>query len=364
MGVSEPIRVGLLGAARIAQRAIVAPARDTGARLVAVAARDRQRAEEFASEHGVERVLDTYADVIADPEVEAIYNPLANGLHAPWNLAAIAAGKHVLTEKPFASNADEAAEVRDAAAAAGVVAVEAFHYLFHPVMQRMFDLVDSGELGELRKVEATTIIPAPEPDDPRWSLPLAGGALMDVGCYGVHAQRMLAPWGGGAPVLVAARGEQHEDHPGVDEWLDADLEFPNGATGTMRCSMAGAGGGARLTLRVVGDRGEATAMNFVIPHLDDRVIVRTIVGDRVEQLGDRPSYSFQLEAFAARLRDGEPLPIDADDAVANMALIDECYRAAGFDPRPRYEPASEPEAGTDEAPADEAGEPAQASEAS
>lgn len=120
----EPLRIGVLGAARIAESAIVTPARTVGARLVAVAARDRGRAETFAAAYGVERVLDSYADVIADPEVEAVYNPLANGLHAPWNLAAIAAGKHVLSEKPFAADAAEAQEVRDAGVRAGVVVVE------------------------------------------------------------------------------------------------------------------------------------------------------------------------------------------------------------------------------------------------
>ena len=111
----EPLRIGVLGAARIAERAIAVPARATGNRLVAIAARDRARAEDFARTHGVERVLPSYADVLADPEVEVVYDPLPNALHGPWNLAAVAAGKHVLSEKPFASNAAEAAEVRDAA---------------------------------------------------------------------------------------------------------------------------------------------------------------------------------------------------------------------------------------------------------
>src|SRR4028118_1064901 len=114
----EPLRVGVLGTARIAEAAIVVPAHATGTRLVAVAARDRTRAEAFAAQHGVEKALDSYAEVLADPEVEAIYNPLPNGLHAPWNLAAIAAGKHVLSEKPLAADADEAREVRAAGRAA------------------------------------------------------------------------------------------------------------------------------------------------------------------------------------------------------------------------------------------------------
>jgi predicted dehydrogenase len=143
----EPLRIGVLGAARIAALAVVGPAHTTGDRLVAVAARDRRRAEAFAAAHGVERVLDTYAEVLADPEVEVVYNPLANGLHGPWNLAAIAAGKHVLTEKPSASNATEAREVRDAATAAGVTFLEGFHYLYHPVTRRLHELLAAGELG-------------------------------------------------------------------------------------------------------------------------------------------------------------------------------------------------------------------------
>ncbi len=331
--MTEPIRLGVLGAARIAGRAIVTPAKDTGARLVAIAARDRKRADEYAEEHGIERVLDSYADVIADPEVEAIYNPLPNGLHGPWNLAAVQAGKHVLSEKPFASNAEEAVEVRDAAEAAGVVVLEGFHYLFHPVTQRLHELLESGELGELREVETVMVTPAPPADDVRWSLPLAGGAMMDLGCYGLHAHRMLASWGGGEPTLVAARGDEREGSPEVDQWLDADLEYPNGATGIARCNMAGQV--LRMSCRILGSRGQATAANFVLPHLDDRVLVVTPAGDRIEQLGTTTSYTYQLEAFAARLRDDTPLPIDADDAVANMQLIDECYRTAGFEPRPR-----------------------------
>ena len=114
----EPLRIGVLGAARISEHAIALPAELTGTRLVAVAARDSARAQSFARQHGVERVVDSYEALVEDPEVEAIYNPLANGLHGPWNLRAIAAGKHVLTEKPFASNVAEARTVRDAAEAA------------------------------------------------------------------------------------------------------------------------------------------------------------------------------------------------------------------------------------------------------
>lgn len=333
MTFMEPLRIGVLGAARIAENGIVTPARLTGARLVAVAARDRSRAEAFAATHGVERVLDSYADVVADPEVEAIYNPLANGLHPAWNLAAIAAGKHVLSEKPFAADAAEAEEVRDAGARAGVVVVEGFHYLYHPVTTRLHELLATGELGDLERIETTMVIPPPPPDDPRWSLPLAGGALMDLGCYSLHAQRVIAPWGGGEPSLVGCRGGERAGLPGIDEWVDADLAFPSGATGLARCHMAGEA--REMTYRIVGSSGAAMVANFVLPHLDDRLFVTTAVGDRVEHLGTRSSYTYQLEAFTAFVREGVPMPTDSDDAVATMRLIDQCYGAIGLQRRPR-----------------------------
>jgi predicted dehydrogenase len=329
----EPLRIGLLGAARISEHAIVGPARTTGHRLVAIAARDRNRAADYASKHGVERVHDSYADVLADDTVEVVYNPLANGLHGPWNLAAIRAGKHVLTEKPFASNAAEAREVRDAALAAGVVVMEGFHYLYHPVTRRLHELLDSGELGELRAVEVDMLMFAPDAGDPRWSYELAGGALMDLGCYSLHAHRALAPWAGGPPKLVDARGGPRTGLPEVDEWLDVELEFPGGATGLARCHMAA--DEWRFSCRIVGTHGEATAVNFVGPHFDDRVTITTRTGTRTEELGRRSSYTYQLEAFAAHVRDGNPLKNDVDDAVETMQLIDDCYRAAGFPPRPR-----------------------------
>lgn len=326
------LRIGVLGAARISGRAIVAPARTTGDRLVAVAARDPARAAEFAAEHRVERVLDSYRSVVTDPEVEVVYNPLANGLHARWNLAALGAGKHVLSEKPFASNAAEAREVRDGAVAAGVAVLEGFHYLHHPVTRRLHSLLDEGELGALRHVEVRIAMPAPPDSDPRWSFELAGGSMMDLGCYALHSSRMLARWAGGSPWVVSARGGERTGRPGVDEWIEAELAYPSGATGLARCDMAA--DGWRATCRVVGERGEATALDFILPHLDDRVVVTTAAGGREEQLGRRSSYLYQLEALRSHLRGGAPLPIDVHDAVATAELIDEVYAAAGFPPRP------------------------------
>jgi predicted dehydrogenase len=330
----EPLRIGVLGAARISERSIVGPARATGTRLVAVAARDRGRAEGFARSHGIERVLDSYADVVADPEVEAIYNPLANSLHAPWNKAALLAGKHVLTEKPFASNTVEAAQVRDVARDRSLVLFEGFHYLYHPLMQRLMSLLADGELGTLRHVESTMFMSAPPADDPRWSLALAGGSLMDLGCYALHAQRVLGDFAGGEPTLLDARGAERDGSAGVDAWADADLEFPSGATGQARCSMTS--DHWDMSLRVIGSAGQAYIPDFLYQKYDDRIIITSAAGERTEHCGDATSYTYQLRAFIDAVHRGAPYRTGADDAVATMALIDGCYRSIGLQPRPSY----------------------------
>jgi predicted dehydrogenase len=333
MSVSgEPLRIGVLGAARISALSIVGPAAATGHRLVAVAARDRGRAEAFAEEHGVERAVDSYDDLINDPEIDVVYNPLPNGLHGPWNVRSLRAGKHVLSEKPSASNTAEALAVQEEVHAAGTTFMEAFHYLFHPVTQRLLAIAESGELGRIEHVATMVAIPAPSDNDPRWSLALAGGAVMDLGCYSLHAQRMVGRFAGGAPELVSARAGTRSGLPGVDEWLDAELTFPSRATGSARCHMGY--GQVEMTFRIVGAKGEAVAHDFVQPHLDDRLTVTTDSGSRIESLGKRSSYTYQLEAFAAAVHKCLPLPIDSADAVSNMALIDAAYTAAGLPTRP------------------------------
>lgn len=328
----EPLRIGVLGAARISDKAIVHPARETGHRLVAVAARDRSRAEAFAAESNVERVLDSYQAVIDDPEVEAIYNPLPNGLHGPWNLRAIAAGKHVLSEKPSASNAAEARAVRDAVAASEVRFMEAFHYRYHPVMNRMLEIAGSGELGTLHNIDVHMSFPLTDPDDPRWNFELAGGATMDVGCYAIHGLRTLGAVGGGEPSVVSASAIEREDIPGMDATVEADLAYPSGLTAHFVTSFVVPE--MDFTMRIVGSEGEAFAHNFCVSSIDDRIDVS--VGDltRTEEMGKRTSYTYQLEAFADHVRNGSPIHSDAEDAVVQAEFIDAVYTAAGLPLRP------------------------------
>lgn len=164
--MTEPLRIGGLGTARINDLTLFPLANDIGARIVTIAARDRARAEEYARDRGIERVVDDYDAVIADPEVEAIYNPLPNGLHTKWSLRAITAVNHVLSEKPFASNTAEAQLVHEAAQARPeLVVFDGLHDRYHPVFLRLLELVRDGAVGDIQHVRAIMSAPVPDLND-------------------------------------------------------------------------------------------------------------------------------------------------------------------------------------------------------
>jgi predicted dehydrogenase len=320
-----PVRIGVLGAARIAPNALLKPARDNAdVEVVAVAARDLGRAREFAEKHGIPSTHASYDALLADPDVDAVYNPLPNGLHGRWTLAALAAGKHVLCEKPFTANAAEAREVAEAAASTDRVVMEAFHYRYHPIAARMRAIVESGELGPLRSVQASFCFPLPRFADIRYRFDLAGGALMDAGCYAVHMVRLL---GGGEPEVVAAQAKLRSTD--VDRAMRADLRFAEGHTGRITCSMWSSDF-LRITARVVGERGEMRVLNPLAPQIAHRITVRTAESRRVERVSRRPSYAYQLDAFAAAVLHGGPVLTDPADSIATMTVIDAIYRAAGL----------------------------------
>ncbi len=323
------LRIGVLGAARISKNAIVDPAAAEGHRLVAVAASSRGRAERFAAEHGVERVLDSYQALVDDPDIDVIYNPLVNSLHAEWDSRAAQAGKHVLGEKPLTANAFEARQLRDAVAAAPGSVVEAFHYLHHPSVQQIGKIIRSGVLGEITSAEATFTEPPPAPDDPRWSYELAGGALMDIGCYALHIHRQLAAWlGAPEPTVLSAVARPRAGRPLVDEEMTVQLEYlPTGAPAVARCHM---NLHRRMEFVVTGSRGWVRHNAFVLPQLDNRVFLSVEGHESVEALGDATSYTYQLRALADSLSGGPAFPLDLDDAVASMELIDAAYLAAGL----------------------------------
>jgi predicted dehydrogenase len=323
--VVAPVRIGVLGAARIVPMALINPAKDsTEVVVAAVAARDESRAQGFAAKHGIARVHNSYEALIADPDVDAIYNPLPNGLHGRWTRAAIDAGKHVLCEKPFTANAAEAREIADVAAASDLVVMEAFHYRYHPLTLRAEQIVASGELGKLKRVEATLCFPLPKFSDIRYNFALAGGATMDAGCYAVHMLRTL---GGSTPEVVTAQAKLRD--PEVDRAMTAELRFAGGHTGRLRCSMWSSDL-LRMSARVVGEDGELRWFTPVAPHVFPRLWIRSAEGKRVERFPRRASYAYQLDVFGAAVLRGEPVRTTPEDAIENMTVIDAVYRTAGL----------------------------------
>ena len=327
----KPIRIGILGAARIAPSAIIFPAHATGHQLVAIGARDKVRADEFAKQHMIEKAYGSYQEVIDDPDIDLIYNALPNNAHGPWNLRALAAGKHVLSEKPSASNATEAKDVAAAVSKSGKVFMEGFHYYYHPVFQRLLAIIKSGEIGEVIKVETSLLIPMPDKNDLRLKFDLAGGSIMDVGCYALHSQRMISQLiTGGEPTVVNTEANAPDGK--LDTKLNVQLKYPNGVAAIAKGDFESPAFEAPLT--VTGSKGSVHLPNFVVSGWDPRVIVDVAGNKRVEQLPSISTYTYQLIAFADAVDLGKPVKTDAKDALAQSQLIDSAYLSANLPLRP------------------------------
>lgn len=330
--MADQVRIGILGAARIAPSALIRPAQNVPQAVVtAIAARDPQRAKAFASKHHIPRVFASYDALLADPDLDAVYIPLPNGLHYAWTLKALEAGKHILCEKPFAANAAEAEQMAEAAERSGKVVVEAFHYRYHPLGLRMKEVVTSGQLGKIQHIETWMCFPLPLFNDIRYRYDLAGGALMDAGCYAVNMLRLLA---GSEPEVVSAQAKLAS--PQVDRAMRAEMRFADGSTGRITCSMWSKSL-LHIGARVQGELGEMTVFNPVMPAFYHHLKIRTKAGTRVERFSREATYVYQLRAFVSNILEGTPVLTPPADAVANMRVIDAIYEKAGLWLRGRSE---------------------------
>ena len=325
-----PLRIGILGSARISLVALIEPALEVpGATVAAVGARDKERAEAFALRHGIASAHGSYEDLLADPEIDAVYNPLPNSLHGPWTLKAIEAGKHVLCEKPFASNAAEAEQVAAAARDSGLVVMEAMHYRYHPQIERLREVV--RELGPVEHLQAWTSFAIVSPGDIRYDYGLAGGALMDGGCYAIDCLRLLG--GDDARGLGAVADPVGSDPDGreADRAVAVRLAFGGGATGWFDSAFT-RDGEFLADLHVICRDGQVRLDNFIFPQRGTLTVSRDGGVVATELGGGETSYVYQLRAFAAAVGSGsaDPVLTSADSAVTTMRLIDECYSAAGL----------------------------------
>ena len=328
----QPLRIGILGAARIAERAIVEPARELdGVRVIAIGARDPERARALADQLSVPDSGD-YEAVLAHPEIDLVYIPLPSTVQAHWAVRALQAGKHVLCEKPLSANGTTAAGIAGAADAAGRRAFVGFHYRLHGFTRRLLEVLASGVLGDIRRVEFDYSIPhfVVQPGNIRLDGDLGGGSFMDVGCYAVDLMR--AAWG--EPAVISADARLYDGDPRVDLQMDAELELPGGIPAHVRSSFIGDDQGS-MSLRVTGTAALLEATSVIVPQWG--AVLRVTAGDELlmeeKAVDGENSYSRQLEHLAAVLRTGSPSPLDAKLGVGTMTVVDDVYRAAGLQPR-------------------------------
>ncbi|KAF9069799.1 NAD(P)-binding protein [Rhodocollybia butyracea] len=371
----KPIKFGILGAANIAPSALIIPAKSHPEVIIhAVAARDLKKAEQFGKKHGISKVYggnNAYQQLLDDPEVDAVYNPLPNKLHFGWTMKALLAGKHVLCEKPMADTADEVRQMYDLAEKKGLVLLEAFHYRFHPAIQRVKTILDSGELGKIKSIDSKLGIFAGfiKESDIRFDLDLGGGAMMDMGCYTLNSIRYL---GSSNPTAVVSATPYPLKSANVletkiDRAMDATLELPNNVIASLEVDLYMPWGYfppklAKVVVEVKCEGGQVELTNFVGPTLWHKIQVTNKAGqttstrtEKVYKFADAHidngtenpknlslgedwwlTYRYQLEAFVDKLNGRTPQTwVTREDSVANMEWIEKIYEKAGIGSRPK-----------------------------
>lgn len=321
----EPVRWGVLGAARIALDKVI-PSMQEGqrSRVVAIASRSAERAHAAARALEIDRAYDSYEALIADPDVEAIYNPLPNHLHVPWSIRAVEMGKHVLCEKPIAMSAAEARELRDAARRAGVLVGEAFMVRCHPQWIETRRLVENGRIGALQLVHGHFSYPRREASDVRSRVEYGGGALLDIGCYPI----VIARWMFGSEPVAAVAAIERDPEYNVDRITSGLLRFDSGVA-SFDC------GGAMVAhqrVELFGDRGRMQLDLPFTPRPMERCRIVIDDGSRagsdVVEIAAANQYTLQGDRFSAAIRGEGEVPSSIDSAIANMAVIDALFRSA------------------------------------
>jgi predicted dehydrogenase len=336
--MASTLRWGILGTGNIARQFTRGQSPGSRNVLSAVGSRGIHSAEQFAAAHGLPRAHGSYEALVADPGVDAVYLSLPNSMHHEWTIRSLRAGKHVLCEKPIAANAAEAEEMFDVAEREGRVLVEAFMYRSHPLTRAVRDVVQSGQIGELKLIRTSFCFRTTKiAGNIRFDASLAGGALMDVGCYCLNFARLFA---GAEPTTVHGVGRLHES--GVDALASGVLQFPAGVAATFTCGMTVQ---ADNTASLCGSEGyveipvpwkppRENAVYHVVrstPPLMDGPAKVPAVPPRQTHHVTAPGelYALETEDFAAAVLDGRPPALDRRDSVGNMRLLDELRRQVG-----------------------------------
>jgi xylose dehydrogenase (NAD/NADP) len=313
------LRLGVLSTANITRELLRAAATTPAVDVVAVASRDELRAQAYALERAIPRPYGSYDELLADPDVDAVYIPLPNSLHHEWTMRALAAGKHVLCEKPYSRRPAEVEEAFDAADKAGLVLMEAFMYRHHPQTSRVAELVADGALGRVRLIRSTFSFVLGDETNIRALPELDGGALMDIGCYCVSGSRLLA----GEPVHVS--GEQVVGPTGIDLSFHGTMRFADDVVAQFDCSFALP---RWQRLEVEGDEAALVVESPWRIDWPGDVLLRLDEGVERVDVDEADSYRLELENFAAAAAGDEPPLLGPDDAAGQALAIDALYRAA------------------------------------
>jgi len=324
----DVLRLGVLSTASIAtEKVIPGIKRATRCEVVAIGSRSVERARAVADRHGIPRVHGSYEALLADPDVDAVYIPLPNHLHAEWTIAAARAGKHVLCEKPLATTTADAERMIDACRDEGVALMEAFMYRLHPSWVAVRELVAAGRIGRLTAVSSWFSYFNDDPADIRNVLEYGGGALFDIGCYSVNLSRMLFA---SEPVRVEA-SIVRDATSGVDVLTSALLQFADGVA-TFTCTTRAE---PDQQVHVYGTEGRiSVGIPFNIPPDRPTHVHVTAGGDPpVAPLTETLTfptadpYAVEADRFAEAVLDGTPLPTPAEDSVANLLVIERLFAA-------------------------------------
>ena len=326
--MSKPVKWGVLGVAKIAtEKVIPAMQRASLCQIEAIASRELSRAQAAAGALGIARAYGSYEELLADREIEAIYNPLPNELHVPWTLKALAAGKHVLCEKPIALDADEAAQLIEARAKSGKLVAEAFMVRHHPQWRRAREIVRSGAIGEVGAIQTLFTYRLLDPDNIR-NKPPGGGGLYDIGCYAILTARYIFA---AEPIRVAACLDVDPNF-GADRLASAIVEFPGGRhlTFTTATQLAAA---QRVTIAGTAGRVEVKIPFNAPIDRPTEIMIDTGAdliggGARVETFAVCDQYALQGDDFGRAIRGEAALEFPIEDALANMKVIEACFRAA------------------------------------
>ncbi len=313
----DKVRWGILSTANIGRKVIPAIHESRNGIVAAVASRSLERAREFAAEQNIPIVYGSYEELIESDEVDAIYNPLPNSMHAEWSIKCARAGKATLCEKPFASDAAEAQTIVDAFASQDVLLAEAFMYRFHPQHAKVKSILAEGGIGDLKIINSSFTFYISDEANIRLSKALAGGGLMDVGCYCVNLMRFIT---GEEPETATAVGNIGP-RTGVDEILAANLKFPSGVIGHFDCGLRAH---RQQSYRLKGATGSIVVASSFTPDKQKDTIVQHWRGDQLTEHVIPPidHYQLMVEDFADALLTRRPPRFPPSDAVRNMEVVD------------------------------------------